>query len=107
MRVLLVAHFASSHVALGMARIECHYFINNAFIEPNQIIRHAYLLEDIPGVIIHGRYDVVCPVDQAVALHEAWPAARLNIVPAAGHSAGEPAIADALIRATDEFAERL
>ncbi len=103
----LVAHFANSHVARGLARIECHYFINKAFIEPNQIIRQAYVLEDIPGVIIHGRYDAVCPVDQAVALHEAWPAARLNIVSASGHSAGEPAIADALIRATDEFAERL
>lgn len=103
----LVAHFAGSHVALGMARIECHYFINKAFIEPNQIIRRAYLLEDIPGVIIHGRYDAVCPLDQAYALHEAWPTARLNIVPASGHSAGEQAIADALIRATDEFAEQL
>ena len=103
----LVEHFAASHVALGMARIECHYFIHKAFIEPNQIIRQAYLLEDIPGVIIHGRYDVVCPVDQAYALHEAWPTARLNIVSASGHSAGEQAIADALIRATDEFAEQL
>ena len=103
----LVAHFAGSHVALSMARIECHYFINQAFIEPDQIIRQAHRLAGLPGVIVHGRYDVVCPVDQAFALHEAWSGSRLHIIPGAGHSAGEPAIADALIRAADEFAERL
>ena len=103
----LVEHFAGSHVALSMARIESHFFINQAFIEPNQIIHQAHRLAGIPGVIVHGRYDAICPVDQAVALHRAWPDARLHIVPAAGHSAGEPAIADALIRAADEVAERL
>ncbi len=103
----LVEHFSDSHVALGMARIECHYFINQSFISPNQIIQQAHLLKDIPGIIIHGRYDCVCPVDQAYALHQAWPTARLNIVPGCGHSAAEPAIADALIAATDEFAEQL
>ncbi len=103
----LVEHFAGSQVALSMARIECHYFINQAFIQPDQIIRQAHRLSGTDGVIVHGRYDVVCPVDQAYALHQAWPDARLHIVPGAGHSAGEPAIADALVRATDEFAERL
>ena len=103
----LVEHFAGSRVALGMARIECHYFINDAFIEPDQILQQAHRLSGIPGVIVHGRYDVVCPVDQAFALHQAWPEAKLHIIPAAGHSAGEPAIADALVRAADEFAERL
>lgn len=103
----LVEHFAGSHVALSMARIECHYFINQAFIQPNQIIQQAHHLGGIPGVIVHGRYDVVCPADQAYTLHEVWPEAKLHVVPGAGHSAGEPAITDALIRATDEFAERL
>lgn len=103
----LVEHFAGSYVALSMARIECHYFINDAFIEPDQILQQAHRLEGIPGVIVHGRYDVVCPVDQAFALHHAWPDSKLHIIPAAGHSAGEPAIADALVRASDEFAERL
>jgi len=103
----LVKHFGASHVALSMARIECHYFINNAFIAPDQIIRQANQLSGIPGVVVHGRYDVVCPVDQAHMLHQAWPDAKLHIIPAAGHSAGEPAIADALIRAADAFAERL
>ncbi len=103
----LVEHFGASHVALSMARIECHYFFNNAFIRPGQIVQQASRLAGVPGVIVHGRYDVVCPVDQAYVLHQAWPDAKLQIVPGAGHSAGEPAIADALIRAADAFAERL
>jgi len=100
----LVQHFADSHVALSMARIECHYFVNNAFIAPDQVLADAGRLAGIPGHIIHGRYDVVCPVDQAFALHRAWPEATLQIVPASGHSAGEPAIASALLEATDFYA---
>ena len=103
----LVEHFAESHVALSMARIECHYFVNDAFIRPNQIIEDADRLANIPGRIVHGRYDVVCPVDQAVALSRAWPRAELDIIPASGHSAGEPAIAEALLAATDYFSDRL
>ncbi len=103
----LVEHFADSHVALSMARIECHYFVNDAFIRPNQIIEDADRLANIPGRIVHGRYDVVCPVDQAVALSRAWPRAELDIIPASGHSAGEPAIAEALLAATDYFSDRL
>ncbi|VAW81792.1 Proline iminopeptidase [hydrothermal vent metagenome] len=103
----LVRHFADSHIALSMARIECHYFINDAFIRPDQILEDAGRLEGIPGRIIHSRYDVVCPVDQAFALHRAWPKATLQIVPASGHSAGEPAVAEALLEATDYFAEQL
>ncbi len=103
----LVEHFADSHMALSMARIECHYFVNDAFIRPNQIIEDADRLANIPGRIVHGRYDVVCPVDQAVALSRAWPRAELDIIPASGHSAGEPAIAEALLAATDYFSDRL
>ena len=103
----LVQHFADSHVALSMARIECHYFINQAFIQPDQILRDADRLAGIPGRIVHGRYDVVCPPDQAFALHRAWPDAELQIIPASGHSAGEPAIADALLAASDYFADQL
>jgi len=103
----LVQHFADSHVALSMARIECHYFVNNAFIQPDQILRDAGRLAGIPGCIVQGRYDVVCPPDQAFALHRAWPEAELQIIPASGHSAGEPAIADALLAASDYFADQL
>ena len=103
----LIRRFGDSHVALSMARIECHYFVHQAFIQPNQILDRVDCLQGIPGVIVHGRYDVVCPLDQAYALHQVWPESRLSIIPAAGHSASDPAVADALIRATDGFAERL
>ena len=103
----LIQRFGNSHVALSMARIECHYFVHQAFIQPNQILDRADRLQGIPGVIVHGRYDVVCTVDQAYALHQAWPESRLSIIPAAGHATSHPAMADALIRATDGFAERL
>jgi proline iminopeptidase len=103
----LIRRFGDSHVALSMARIECHYFMHQAFMLPNQILARADCLQGIPGVIVHGRYDVVCPVDQAYTLHQAWPESRLSIIPGAAHSTSDPAMTDALIRATDAFAERL
>ncbi|MEW5825181.1 MAG: prolyl aminopeptidase [Pseudomonadota bacterium] len=102
-----VEFFADPYTALSIARIECHYFIHRAFLEPEQLLRDAHRLRDIPGVIVHGRYDVVCPVEQACALARVWPTATLNIVPDAGHAATEPGIADALVRATDDFADLL
>lgn len=104
---VLVEHFGHSHFALSMARIECHYFVNKCFLAPNQILERAAGLQRIPGVIVQGRYDVVCPMDQADALHRAWPTARLEVIDDAGHSAGEPGIVDALVRATDGFASQL
>ncbi len=89
------------HHALNMARIECHYFINDCFLRPNQILDDAGLLTDIPGYIIHGRYDAICPLDQAWLLHEAWPTSQLTLVPAAGHSATEAGISKALVHTTD------
>jgi proline iminopeptidase len=100
-------HFTDPHVALSLARIENHYFRNRIFLEPDQLLREAQRLAEIPGVIVHGRYDMICPIDQAFALHEVWPQARLEIVPDAGHSASEPGIVDALVRATRDLAERL
>lgn len=100
-------HFGNPFTALSLARIENHFFVNNSFLEPDQLLRDAYKLVDIPGVIVHGRYDVVCPVENAWALHKAWPTAQLRIVTEAGHAASEPGIIDELIRATDRFAERL
>ena len=102
----MIDHFGSPFTALSLARIECHYFVNNSFLAPDQIIKDAHRLKNIPGVIVHGRYDVVCPVEQAFALHEAWPKARLEVIADAGHSATEKGIVDALVRATDEFAGR-
>ena len=96
--------FAQPEVALSMARIECHYFSHDSFLTPNQLLENASRLASIPGVIVHGRYDVICPMDGALALHSAWSGSKLMIVPDAGHAATEPGITDALVTATDEFA---
>ena len=103
--------YASSHgdaqFALAFARIENHYFVNKGFFDADdQLLRDAHRIADIPGVIVHGRYDVVCPVANAWDLHKAWPKAELVISPTAGHSAFEDENIDALIRATDHFAPK-
>lgn len=100
-------HFASAEVALALARIECHYFINHCFLEPDQLIRDIGRIRHLPGVIVHGRYDVVCPVNQATALAAAWPEAELHIIDDAGHAASEPGIAMALLDATDRLGKQL
>ena len=105
-RRAVVDHFADSKTALSLARIECHYFMNNSFMRPDQLLADAARLVDIPGVIVHGRYDVVCPLEQAWLLHQAWPESRLEVIQDAGHSATEPGIVDALVTATDQFARR-
>ena len=103
----VVESFTEPHRALSLARIESHYFINNAFLTEDQIVRNADKLQGIPGVIIHGRYDMVCPVDNAFALSKAWPDAELQIIREAGHASRETGIVDALIRATDALARKL
>ena len=100
-------HFGDPYTALSLARIECHYFVNNAFLTENQILRNASRLAGIPGIIVHGRYDVVCPVENAWQLHRAWPDSELHVISDAGHSATEPGIVDALIKATRKMAGRL
>jgi proline iminopeptidase len=91
--------------ALAFARIENHYFVNGGFFDDeNQLLRDVARIADIPGVIVHGRYDVVCPIQSAWELHKAWPKAELMISPTSGHSAFEPENVDALVRATDSFA---
>lgn len=102
----VVEHFGHPHVAIALARIECHYFMNQSFLEPDQIVRDAHKLANIPAVIVHGRYDMVCPLDNALALSRAWPQADLQIIRDAGHSASEPAIVDALIRAVENLASK-
>lgn len=99
-------HFGNDHVALSLARIESHYFIHHSFLDENQLLRDAYRLKDVPGYIVHGRYDVVCPMTQAYALHQAWPGADYYIAPTSGHSASEPEIVNALVRATNELVQQ-
>jgi proline iminopeptidase len=103
----VVHQFVEPHRALALACIEAHYFVNKAFLTPNQILQNVDKLTGIPGFIIHGRYDMVCPLDGAIALSKAWPEAELHIIRDAGHSSREPSISDALVKATNEMAERL
>jgi proline iminopeptidase len=103
----VVRHFGDPHVALSLARIECHYFVHQAFLRPGQLLEDAPRLAGIPGVIVHGRYDLICPFENAWALHRAWPGSELVVVPDAGHAASEPGIRSTLVAATDRFATEL
>lgn len=96
--------FEDAEYAHAFARIENHFFVNAGWLEEGQLLRDAHRLKDIPGVIVHGRYDMPCPARYAWALHKAWPKAEFRLVEGAGHAASEPGILDQLIRATDKFA---
>jgi proline iminopeptidase len=100
-------HFGLPFVALSLARIECHYFMHHAFLEPGQLLCDATRLAKIPGIIVHGRYDIVCPLTNAWELHKVWPRSELRIIRDAGHSATEPGIVDALVKASREMSKRL
>jgi proline iminopeptidase len=100
-----VRRFSEDAYALAFARIECHYFINGGFFtSDDQLIAGAHRLKPIPGVIVHGRYDVVTPVKIAHDLACAWPEATLRIVPDAGHAMTEPGTVHELVAATRDFA---
>lgn len=102
-----LAKFTKPHNALALSRIETHYFINNGFIAENQILKNMQVMADIPGRIVNGRYDMVCPLSNALALHNLWPNSELHIVRDAGHSASEAGTVDALIRVTQDIAKKL
>jgi len=100
----MIDAFGEPEKALAFARIECHYFMNNAFFPtPNYLLENVGKLENVPGIIVQGRYDVVCPVKSAWDLHRAWPKAQIKIIADAGHAASEPGIRSALIEATDNM----
>src|SRR5687767_11015428 len=102
-----VAYFASDAVALGLARIEAHYFLNGIFLPENDLLKNIGRVRDVPGVIVQGRYDAVCPIVTADDLHRSWPEAEYIVVPDAGHSAWEPGICAELVRATERFKNRV
>jgi proline iminopeptidase len=102
----VIASFDEASKALAIARIECHYFINNCFFPTdNYLLENAHKLKDILTWIIHGRYDVVCPVENAWDLKKAMPHAQLTICPTSGHAFDEAEILDALIQASKDFAQ--
>ena len=99
-----ISDFSDEKFAEAFARIECHYFMNNCwFNSNNHLIENVDKIRHIPGVIIHGRYDIICPVVQAWDLHQAWPEADLHIIPDAGHSIFEEGIKDKILEYTEKF----
>lgn len=98
-----VAAFGEDQMALGLARMEVHYFANHVFLRENQLLDEIAAIRDIPGAIVQGRYDIVCPIANAYELHKAWPRAHFTVVPDAGHSAMEPGIRRGLVAATERF----
>ncbi|TAN06753.1 MAG: prolyl aminopeptidase [Rhodanobacteraceae bacterium] len=97
--------FSEPQAAVSLARLEVHYFRHGMFLKPNQLLRDIDRIRHIPSVIVHGRYDIICPVKTALDLHTAWPEAEFHIV-LSGHSSSDPAIVDKLVEATDAFADR-
>lgn len=103
----LIAHFDEDAVALAIARIEAHYFVNRIFLADDALLSNLARVRHLPCVIVQGRYDAVCPIRSADDLHRAWPEAEYIVVPDAGHSAREPGIARELVAATDRLRSRL
>jgi len=100
--------FVEDTHADAIARIECHYFVNDCFFKSdNWLIENVGKIRHIPAVIIQGRYDVICPFESAWDLHKAWPEAEFEIIKDAGHAASEPGIVEALVKATDRFGNAL
>ena len=100
----MIEHFASDEFADAFARIECHYFLNRCFFKTDDyLLANAHKLQGIPGVIVHGRYDVVCTVDHAWELKKRWPDAELHIAGTSGHAITEPEIAKLLVEHTAKF----
>lgn len=98
-----VAAFGEDRMALGLARIEAHYFINGVFLPDNALLDRIGRIRHIPGTIVQGRYDVICPIVTADRLHRAWPDADYVVVPDAGHSAMEPGVRKALVQAMEGY----
>jgi proline iminopeptidase len=102
----LLSHFSNTHRAIARCRLGTHYFRHDCFLDNDQLLRDIDKIREIPGIIVHGRFDTVSPIENAYALHRAWHHSQLYIVREACHSATEPPIIDALVRATRDMALR-
>lgn len=98
-----VAAFKEDRMALSLARIEAHYFVNDVFLPENALLQNIEAVHGLPAIVVQGRYDVVCPIATADELVRHWPGAELVVVPDGGHSAMEPGIRAALVAATEKF----
>ena len=102
----IIEQFSDPHYALSMARLSAYYSVNQFFLEQDQVLDAVKSLRDIPCIIIHGRYDLIAPLETAYSIHQIWPLAQLHIVRDAGHDACEPSLVDAVVRATRTMAKR-
>ncbi len=100
----VIDHFSHTRTALSVALIECHYFVNNAFMTPNQLIDNIESIRHIPAFIVQGRYDMICPMETAWELHQAWPEAKFKVVGDAGHAASEKGIISVLVSIMNNLA---
>lgn len=103
----VLEHFGDPRNALSIARIEAHFFMNNNFLEGDQLLKNVSRLEGIPSYIIQGRYDMICPMKQAWDLHNSWNSSELIVVQGAGHAAGEMGISAALVKAGNDMLKQL
>jgi len=102
-----LAAFSQDATAYSLARIETHYFVHDNFLAPDQLLARIGRIRHLPCIIVQGRYDMVCPIATADELQRAWPEAEYVVVPDAGHSAMDPGIRAALMRATEKFKHQL
>ena len=100
----VISHFSKARTALSVALIECHYFVNQAFLEPDQLLNNIETIRHIPAFIVQGRYDMICPMQSAWELHQAWPEAKFTVVEDAGHAASEKGIVSALVSIMNNLA---
>ena len=103
----VVEHFSDPHIALSIARLECHYFQHQCFLRPNQLLEDMERISHIPGFIVHGRYDMVCPIDQAFALKARWENAQVRVIDDAGHAVTETGISNALVECCNSILEMI
>ena len=103
----MLDEFREPHRAISLACIESNYFVNRSWLDEGQLLDNMHRIADIPGYIIHGRYDMICLAEQAWKLHRSWPMSELYMVQAAGHSASEPGITSALIEAGIGMLQRI
>jgi len=101
----MVRHFSDE--ALGLARLEAHYFVHDCFLAPDALLTQLHRIVHLPAAIIQGRYDMVCPIINADELARAWPSARYVVVPDAGHSVWEPSVRATVVREVELFKQRL
>jgi proline iminopeptidase len=98
-----IAAFGEDRLALGLARIEAHFFSRYLLSGEDDLVARIIRIRHLPGIIVQGRYDMVCPIRSADELARAWPEAEYVIVPDAGHSAMEPGIREQLVLATERL----